>query len=189
MGLQGDSRETYCSSHSIGDPGNPPMVFVATCNNRCHRKRRDRVPGREATVYDGLAPEKCVGKWTLRRNVRGPKPSCHCVYDAIEDHTVSDRFSSKEGCLLGVGVAACPTYDVERGWYKTDPERSGCSTHCTIEAMKGGCGPEIGSVMRICGQQPCRNPDDRNCGQPMPPLSELFRKKPQIFLIVEKVCG
>src|ERR1700674_4496075 len=43
--------------------------------------------------------------------------------------------------------------------------------------------------MRICGQQPCRNADDGNCRQPMPPVSELFRKKPQILLIIEKVCG
>ena len=43
--------------------------------------------------------------------------------------------------------------------------------------------------MRICGQQPRGNSDDRNGWQPIPPLCELFRKNPQILLIIEKVCG
>src|SRR6202051_2663178 len=117
MGLRGDTRETDCSSNAIGDPRNPPMAFIAACNNCRHCKRRDRVSGREAIVHDGFVLEECVGIRALRRNVRGPKPAGYGVYDAIDNDAVSDRFSSKQGCFLRVGVAGCPPYDVERGWY------------------------------------------------------------------------
>src|ERR1700730_10622896 len=108
MGLKGKPRKTYHSGHTISDPRNPAMVPVATRKHRRHRKRLNRVPGREAIPEDRLMLEKSVGKWALRRNVRRPQSPSHRIYDTVNNQAVNERFSGKQRRLFRIGMVGCP---------------------------------------------------------------------------------
>src|SRR5271157_2960105 len=168
-------------------PGMP--LSVSSRKDGGHRKGAGGMAGREAAPIEigPLRLEPRVGVVAVRGDVTWVKPAINASHHAQQKIRVSKGLSGEKGSLLHIGVVSRQAGDIpNHGKTKKNPFRRR-DLEDLMEGQKVVSATKIGCVVGIERYQTCRNPGDGEGGFPMLALGQVKGKKPNSFLIAEKV--